>query len=158
LAVFFKTKITPDALTNHLIREHQAIFGQSRLDRICKRFDLHFADDPSHREAFSELQAYGLYSIAEGARAFTETAILKNLFEKFAAVSGPKWEMMLRRIAEYDEFGGYAPAGEIAVRNIFRTAGVDAKSMEGFELRHLMNRMYIDSLKAVTRIFKQYKV
>jgi hypothetical protein len=161
--VFFKTKIKPDDFANCLVRDHQAIFGRKNLDDICKQFDLHFRDEPSYIEAFYELQVFGLYSIASGVRTQCgpdlRGVILTSLNERFATMSGPNWEMFLHRVTEYEEFGNRAPAGGLAARLIFeRPPGVvEPNSKEAFGLRLVMNASYLDAVKAVENLFKQYR-
>jgi hypothetical protein len=161
--VFFKTKIKPDDFAKYLLRDHQAIFGRSNLDSICKQFELHFRDEPTYIEAFYEFQAFGLYSIAFGVRTQCahgmQTAILTSLNSRFANMSGKNWEMMRYRVAEYDEFGNRGPAGGLAAQNIFdRPPGaIRPKSMEAFGLSQVMNASCLDALEAVKRLFKQFK-
>jgi hypothetical protein len=161
--VFFKTRIKPNDFAICLVRDHQAIFGRKTLDDICKQFDLPFRDEPSYIQAFFELQAFGLYSIASGVRTQCgqelRSVILTSLNERFATVSGPNWEMMRRRVTEYEEFGDRAPAGELAAQLIFdRPPGaVPPTSREGFGLRLVMNASYLDAVKTVESLFKQYR-
>ena len=161
--MFFKTKIKPDDFANCLLRDHQEIFGRGNLDNISKQFDLHFRDEPSYVEAFYEFQAFGLYAIAFGVRTQCgqdlRRVILTSLNERFAVMSGRNWEMMCRRVAEYEEFGDRAPTGGLAAQRIFdRPPGVvQPTSKEGFGLGLAMNACCIDALEAVKRLFKQYK-
>jgi hypothetical protein len=161
--VFFKSKIEPDDFANCLVRDHQAIFGRSNLDSICKQFDLKFRDEAFYIEAFYEFQAFGLYSIAQGVRAQCgqnlRTVILTSLNEKFATMSGPNWEMMRHRVTEYEKFGDRAPVGGLAAQRIFdQPPGViQPASKEAFGLGLVMNASYLDAVKAIERLFKQYK-
>lgn len=163
-AVPFKSKITTDAFTNCLIRDHQAIFGMGCLAHICKEFEIRFKDESSNRAAFYELQAFGLYAIADGVRTQCgqrlRDVILVRLNEKFANMSGPNWEMFRRRVAEYEESGSDAPNGGLAAQRIFdRPTGViEPDSMAAFGLSHAMNASYCDALQAVERLFKHYTV
>jgi len=161
--VFFKTTIEPDDFANCLVKDHQAIFGRRNLDDICKQLDLHFRDEPLYIEAFYELQAFGLYSIASGVRTQCgqdlRRVILTSLNDRFASMSGRNWEMMRHRVTEYEEFGDRAPAGGLAAQLIFdRPPGVvQPNSKEEFGLRLAMNASYVDAMKAVEKLFKQYK-
>jgi hypothetical protein len=161
--VFFKTKIKPNDFAICLVRDHQAIFGRRNLDDICKQFDLPFRDEPSYIEALFELQAFGLYSIASGVRTQCgqdlRKVILASLNDRFASMSGRNWEMMRHRVTEYEEFGDRAPAGGLAAQLIFdRPPGVvQPNSKEEFGLRLVMNASYLDAVKAVERLFKQYR-
>ena len=142
-----------------------AIFGRRRFDYICKQFDLHFRNEPSYIEAFYEFQAFGLYSIIDWVRTqcghghSLRAEILTSLNERFADISGPNWEMMRLRVAEYEESGKAAPNGGLAARRIFaRPPGVfQPSSMEAFELSHNMNSSYLDAGKVIGGLFKQYK-
>jgi hypothetical protein len=64
------------------------------------------------------------------------------------------------RVALYDESGNQAPNGNIAARRIFdKPPGVvQADSKQAFGLSHVMNASYIDAVKAVQRLFKQYTI
>ncbi len=141
-----------------------AIFGRDRLDHICNQFDLRFRDEPSYIQAFYELQAFGLYSIIDGVKTQCgydlRTVILATLNELFEEISGPNWEMMWHRVAEYEEFGKQAPTGGLAAQRIFdQPPGViQPTSMEAYDLSHTMNRCYIDAVKAIEGLFKEYKV
>jgi hypothetical protein len=163
LAVFFKAKTNPDDFANYLLREHEAIFGRSRLDRICEQVALHFRDEPSYIEAFDVFQAFGLYSIADGVRTQCghnlRTVILTSLNKRFAVKSGPKWEMMRHHVTEYEEFGDRAPIGGFAAQRIFdRPAGVvQPTSKEAYDLSHVLNTSYLDAVKAIERLFTQFK-
>jgi hypothetical protein len=163
-AVFFKSKITSDAFANCLVRDHQAIFGMKHLVHICGEFDLHFRDESSNIEAFYEFQAFGLYAIADGVRTQCRDdlrdAILASLNQRYADVSGPNWEMICRRVAEYEESGNHAPNGGLAAQRIFeRPPGIiQPDSMEAFGLSRAMTSSYRDALQAVERLFKQYTV
>jgi hypothetical protein len=162
--MFFKSKIKSDDFANCLVRDHQAIFGKRNFDDVCKQFDLHFRDEPSYIEAFYELQAFGLYSIASGVRTQCgqdlRRVILTSLNERFATMSGRNWEMLCHRVAEYEEFGNRAPVGGLAAQTIFdRPPGVlQPNSAEAFGLRLAMNASYLDAVKAVERLFEHYKV
>jgi hypothetical protein len=161
--VFFKSKIKPDDFANCLLRDHQAIFGRSRLDHICEQFDFHFRDEPSYIEAFYELQAFGLYSIASGVRTRCgqdlRTLILASLNERFADISGPNWKMMCQCVTEYQEFGNSGPTGGLASQRIFdRPPGaIQPNSQDAFGLMAVMNASYLDAVEAVQNLFKQYK-
>ncbi len=161
--MFFKSRIKPDDSANCLLRDHQAIFGRGNLDHVCKQLDLHFRDEPSYIEAFFEFQAFGLYSIASGVRTQCgqdlRTVILTSLNALFADISGPNWEMMRHRVAEYEEFGHHAPPGGLAAQRIFdRPPGIiQPNSMEAFGLTGVMNQSCLDAVKAVQRLFKQYR-
>jgi hypothetical protein len=163
-AVFFKSKIKLSDFANCLLRDHQAIFGRSNLEHICKQFDLHFRDEPSYIEAFYEFQAFGLYSIASGVKTQCgqdlRASILTSLNERFANISGPNWEMLHHRVTEFEEASNHAPAGGLAAQLIFdRPPGVvQPKSKEAFGLTLVMNASYLEAVKAVERLFKQYKV
>jgi hypothetical protein len=152
-ALFFKTRIKPNDFAIFLIRDHQAIFGRRNLGDICKQFDLRFRDEPSFIEAFYEFQAFGLYSIASGVR----TQCGQEL--RSVILTSLNWEMMRRRVTEYEEFGDRAPAGELAEQLIFdRPLGaIRHTSREGFGLKLVMNASYLDAVKAVERLFKQYR-
>jgi hypothetical protein len=67
---------------------------------------------------------------------------------------------MRRRVAEYEMFSLRAPAGDLAVKTIFdRPPGIlEPKSQEAFGLRIAMNAACLDALKAVERLFKEYRV
>lgn len=161
--MFFKSKTKTDDFANCLVRDHQAIFGRSNLDHICEQLDFHFRDEPSYIEAFYEFQAFGLYSIGSGIRTQCgqglRTLILASLNERFAAMSGPNWKMMRHRVDEYEEFGSRAPTGALAAQRIFdRPPGVlESTSKEAFGLSQIMNASYLDAIKAVEELFKQYR-
>lgn len=162
--MFFKTTIVkPDDFAHYLVKDHQAIFGRRNFDDICKQVDLHFRDETSYIEAFYELQAFGLYSVASGVKTQCgqdlQRMILASLNARFAEMSGRNWEMMRRRVAEYEDFGDRAPAGRLASKVIFdRPPGVvQPNSKEEFGLRLVMNAVYLDAVKAVERLFKQYR-
>jgi len=161
--VFFKSRISVDDFANCLIRDHEAIFGWTRLDHICTQFDLNIADAPSYVQAFHEFQAFGLYSISVGVtpqrHQSLRTRILTSLNSRFAIVSGPNWEMMRIRVAEYEEFGNRAPIGGLAAQLIFDqpTGVIQPDSKQAFDLSHAMNAIHLDALKAVARLFKHYK-
>jgi hypothetical protein len=160
--VFFKTKIRPGDFANCLVRGHRDIFGLRNLDEICKQFDLHFRDEPSYIEAFYELQAFGLYSMACGVRTQCgqdlRRAILTSLNERFADICGRNWAMFCHRVTEYEEFVDRAPAGELAAKLIFEQPSgvVQPNSREAFGLRLVMNSSLLDAIKAVEMLFKQY--
>ena len=161
--MFFKSKITPDAFADCLVRDHQTIFGMNTLVQICTEFDLHFRDEASSIEAFYELQTFGLYAIADGVRQCCHDlgeTIIANLNQRFATISGPNWEVMCRRVAEYEESGNHAPNGGIAAQRIFdRPCGViQPTSKEAFGLSHVMNTIYLDAVQAVKRLLKQYTI
>ena len=124
---------------------------------------MHFRDQPSYIEAFYELQAFGLYSIAFGVKTqcgqALRAAILASLNDRFASISGPNWEMIRRRVTEYEEYSNHAPAGELAAKIVFdRPPGViQPKSMEAFGLIIAMNASCRDAVSAVERLFKQYR-
>ena len=161
--MFFKAKIKSGDFANYLIRDHHAIFGRTNLDAICEQFELHFRDEPTYIEAFYELQAFGLYSIASGVRTQCanglQTAILTSLNSRFATISGKNWEMMRYRVAEYEDFGMRGPVGGLAAQNIFdRPPGaLQPKSVDAVGLSLTMNASYLDALGAVKRLFKQFK-
>jgi hypothetical protein len=159
--VFFKTTtVKPDDFAYYLVKDHQAIFGRRNFDDICKQLDLHFRDETSYIEAFYELQAFGLYSVASGVKTQCgqdlRRMILTSLNARFAEMGGRNWEMMRRRVAEYEDFGDGAPAGGLAAKVIFdRPPGVvQPNSKEEFGLRLAMNAVYLDAVKAVERLFK----
>ena len=142
--MFFKTKIKPGDFANCLVRDHRGIFGLKNLEEICKQFDLHFRDEPSYIQAFYELQAFGLYSIACGVRTHCgqdfRRVILTSLNERFADICGRNWAMFCHRVTEYEEFGDRAPAGELAAKLIFEQPGVvQSDSREAFGLTLIMN-------------------
>jgi hypothetical protein len=162
--VFFKPKIKPGDFANCLLRDHKTIFGRGNLDHVCKQLDWHFRDEPSYIEAFYEFQAFGLYSIASGVKTQCgqnlRTVILTSLNERFAAISRANWEMMRHRVAEYEEFSNHAPTGQLAAKRIFdRPPGAfQPTSMQAFGLSQIMNASYLDAVKAVERLFKQYRL
>jgi hypothetical protein len=161
--VFFKTKIKPGDFANCLVRDHRELFGLRSLDDICKLLEFHFRDEPSYIEAFYELQAYGLYSIAFGVRAQCgqdlQAAILTSFNKVFADISGPNWEMMCRRVKEYEELSIHGPTGGFAAQRIFdKPPGViQPSSKEAFGLALAMNESCIGALEAVKSLFKQYR-
>jgi hypothetical protein len=67
--------------------------------------------------------------------------------------------MFRHRVTEYEEFGNRAPAGGLAARLIFEQPPgvVQPNSKEAFGLRLVMNASYLDAVKAVERLFKQYR-
>jgi hypothetical protein len=162
--VFFKSKITADDFAKCLLREHHAIFGPSSLDQICKQLDFHFRDEPSYIEAFYEFQAFGIYSIASGVRTQCSpdlrAAILSSWYAIFKDISGPNWEIMRHRVAEYENLHWQAPTGGLAASRIFdRPLGsLQPTSKNAFGLTMAMNASHIDALEAVERLFKEYKV
>ncbi len=161
--MFFKTKIEPADFANCLVRDHRAIFGRRNLDDICKQLDFHFRDEPSYIEAFYELQAFGLYSIAFGVKSqcvqHLQAAILNSLNRVFADISGPNWEMMRHRVNEYEELSIHGPTGGFAAQRIFdKPPGViQPSSKQAFGLALAMNASCVDALEAVKSLFKQYK-
>jgi hypothetical protein len=159
--VFFKSKIKPYDFALCLLRDHQAIFGRSNLDEICKQFDLHFRDEPSYIGGFYEFQAFGLYSITFGVRAQCgqelETAILTNLNKLFADINGPNWEMLRYRAWEYEEQGIHGPTGGLAAQRILDEGVLQPSSQQAFGLGLVLNASTLDAVKQVERLFKQYK-
>jgi hypothetical protein len=67
--------------------------------------------------------------------------------------------MMRLRVTEYEESGSSAPNGGLAAQRIFdRLPGViRPTSIDAFGLSHVMNVTYLDAVKAIGRLFKQYK-
>jgi hypothetical protein len=124
---------------------------------------LRFRDQPSYLEAFYELQAFGLFSIASGVKTQCgqdlRSAILTSLNERFASISGSNWEMIRHRVTEYEEFSNRAPAGGLAAQRVFDRPPevIQLKSMEAFGISVAMNASYLDALKAVERLFKRYR-
>jgi hypothetical protein len=160
--MFFKSKIEIADFVRALVRDHQAIFGRSNLDKICKELEFHFRDEPSYIRGFFEFQAYGLYSIAFGVKSQCgqelRAAILTSLNECFANISGTNWEMMWLRVAEYEEEGKSGLTGALAARLVFDhpTGTIEPRSMKATFLVQAMDESCIDALKAARRLFKQY--
>jgi hypothetical protein len=152
--MFFKSRVTPDDFTNSLISDHAAIFGQGRLDQICKQYALRFEDERAQSEALREFQTFGLYSIADGVRMRLgeRTVILTILNTRFPALCGS--------LPAYEEFGKHAPIGEFAAQRIFdRPPGtIQSNSQVAFDLKHAMNQSYLAALKAIERLLSQYKL
>ena len=67
--------------------------------------------------------------------------------------------MMRLRVTEYEESGSSVPNGGLAAQRIFDRPPVVIRptSMEAFGLSHVMNATYLDAVKVIERLFKQYK-
>jgi hypothetical protein len=163
VTVFFKSKIKPDDFAKCLLRVHKTLFGQSKLESLCKPFDFHFSDEPSYIGAFYELQAFGIHSIASGVKTQCghglRDSILASWYSIFKDIGGPNWEMMRQRVAEYEEFSSRAPTGGLAAQRIFdQPAGrIRPSSQEAFGMAIAMNEIYVVTVQDVEKLFKQYK-
>jgi hypothetical protein len=151
--MFFKSSVTPDDFTKYLVREHEAIFGQRRLDKICELFACHFRDESTYTDALHEFHTFGLYSIADGIRMRlgARTVILTILNERFPSLCG--------HLTAYEEFGKHAPIAEFAAQRIVdRPPGViQPNSQVAVALKSAMNQSYIAAVKAIERLLAQFE-